>query len=66
MWAKVLAGAAPTIKDTTIPHVEFTEPCTVDQSHQHGARRIQVACKGHVGRPLACFENTIKMVRIVT
>ena len=32
--------------------------------HQHGASGHQVAREEHVGRPPACFENSIKMMSI--
>jgi len=36
------------------------------RGHQHGARGHQVVCKDHAGRPRASFENSIKMMRIIT
>jgi len=36
------------------------------RGHQHGARGHQVARADHAGRPRACFENSIKMMGIVT
>ena len=37
-----------------------------NKSHQHGASGHQVAREEHVCRPPACFENSIKMMSIVT
>jgi len=40
--------------------------CLYTRGHQHVACEHQVTRKDHVGRPRACFENSIKMMSIVT
>ena len=60
-----------TMKECTVTSQRMCTYCDATtkvytRGHQHGARGHQVPREGHVGRPRGCFENSVKMMGIVT